>query len=1129
MSDQEVKIRITTDASGAITGFKTVREETEKVGSATSSVVSSIKNNWLKATAAVGVLSMGTMAAIKMIDDGAREMGINTSFKNVAATSGIAADQLIENMKRATKGTIDDSDLMKKAVKLMLQEYNSDQIERFAKNASTSARYMGVSTAEAFDQVADALANKTPKALVLAGAITREQVKLVNAAVEAGASDMALYELAMANLELKALKLAGSQSEATLSIRRFRVQIEETKDEMSMGLVVVLQKAYGGMQWLAAGALTAAASIPYLLAKMQEMQAWVKEKLGGKDEADRIRQLAAETMRTAEEMSAAAQDLTGKAIENITRSAEAEAKGSKAAIDEAQKRVKYQEAALNNTVASKKASDEAAREAERLQKQWEQTKITLEGKVKATGLLDVEQDLIRVETETDKLLKHFEKIGPDASVLIRSASQYDIDEIIKKYEKQGASSYEKLYDDTIRDAYQFYSEIEGYEAKTYEMKIEYIERERDIRKKMYGEAAADAWATQEKIVAGFKRYAEPWKGTLDDVSSTLENISGLYADGSKQQEQYHKAALAFSLAAKGIETAQAVILGVKAVMNAMASGDGYTAVVRGAAVAAMVAAYLSQIGASFSSQGGGASAVVNPVMGNSTALGAEYGTGSESATKSFELLQDTYDLEDTKLTKIYDELRDLNDNISGLVTSILRTGSYDAFDVESGYYASQYQKLLKDSFKGASEVFVTLLQGSFGMLYTPWIAGQDKLSENITEFLSHSYNDIFGGGQEIWSTGSGVALGSTSIRDLLAGSSVSSRAYQDITKRTSTEFWRSDSYDYETIYKELDGDVQRMFDLVYQGLGETLVELANQFGADAAAALNYTFEETKINLADMTGEEMNAALQEYISKIGDEAAESLFGDLIEKYQELNEGLLETATRLVLDKNSILHILDYTNQAFTGTTSELIKFSESLIDVAGSLEDLTDAFDTYYDAFFSDAEKQADREKSLSDAMALYGYTLPGERDDYRDLVEKAGLLDTESGQATYYALLALSKTADAYYDYIEKLKDSIDASDYATYADYQRAIRGYASGGSFAGGWRVVGETGPELEFTGPSRIYSNADSKKLINESNVILIEELRALRVELKQVVRNTKDTASNVKILDEWNEIGMPVTQS
>ena len=43
------------------------------------------------------------------------------------------------------------------------------------------------------------------------------------------------------------------------------------------------------------------------------------------------------------------------------------------------------------------------------------------------------------------------------------------------------------------------------------------------------------------------------------------------------------------------------------------------------------------------------------------------------------------------------------------------------------------------------------------------------------------------------------------------------------------------------------------------------------------------------------------------------------------------------------------------------------------------------------------------------------------------------------------------------------------------------SIFGFKSGGHHAGGWAVVGENGPELINSGPARIYSNADSRRML------------------------------------------------
>jgi len=76
---------------------------------------------------------------------------------------------------------------------------------------------------------------------------------------------------------------------------------------------------------------------------------------------------------------------------------------------------------------------------------------------------------------------------------------------------------------------------------------------------------------------------------------------------------------------------------------------------------------------------------------------------------------------------------------------------------------------------------------------------------------------------------------------------------------------------------------------------------------------------------------------------------------------------------------------------------------------------------------------------------------------------------------------------------------------------------------------RIVGEQGPELELTGPSHIVNASNTEALLN-NNVVLIEELRALRSELKAGLYQTaKNTGQTARVLDrtltKWDEIGLP----
>jgi tape measure domain-containing protein len=76
-------------------------------------------------------------------------------------------------------------------------------------------------------------------------------------------------------------------------------------------------------------------------------------------------------------------------------------------------------------------------------------------------------------------------------------------------------------------------------------------------------------------------------------------------------------------------------------------------------------------------------------------------------------------------------------------------------------------------------------------------------------------------------------------------------------------------------------------------------------------------------------------------------------------------------------------------------------------------------------------------------------------------------------------------------------------------------VPGYATGGNFGGGLRLVGENGPELEVTGPSRIFDARTTAAMLNGggSDAAVVAELRALRGELEMIKANTQASAVNV----------------
>ncbi|WP_207869503.1 hypothetical protein [Pseudomonas sp. 51_B] len=84
-------------------------------------------------------------------------------------------------------------------------------------------------------------------------------------------------------------------------------------------------------------------------------------------------------------------------------------------------------------------------------------------------------------------------------------------------------------------------------------------------------------------------------------------------------------------------------------------------------------------------------------------------------------------------------------------------------------------------------------------------------------------------------------------------------------------------------------------------------------------------------------------------------------------------------------------------------------------------------------------------------------------------------------------------------------------------------VPGFASGGMFSGGLRLVGERGPELEVTGPSRIYNaNQTAAMLTGGQSEVAAAEVRELRAELKSalfaIAKHTLKVAKNTDLLPQ-----------
>jgi hypothetical protein len=115
---------------------------------------------------------------------------------------------------------------------------------------------------------------------------------------------------------------------------------------------------------------------------------------------------------------------------------------------------------------------------------------------------------------------------------------------------------------------------------------------------------------------------------------------------------------------------------------------------------------------------------------------------------------------------------------------------------------------------------------------------------------------------------------------------------------------------------------------------------------------------------------------------------------------------------------------------------------------------------------------------------------------------------------------------------IEAGKDSTAAGLRAVVAALTgQAVPAFAAGGYHTGGLRLVGENGPELESTGPARIWNANQTAAMMRgaggNDNAAVVAAIKSLEQQMKVVMEQTMvNTGKLVRQNTRWDIDGVPV---
>lgn len=191
---------------------------------------------------------------------------------------------------------------------------------------------------------------------------------------------------------------------------------------------------------------------------------------------------------------------------------------------------------------------------------------------------------------------------------------------------------------------------------------------------------------------------------------------------------------------------------------------------------------------------------------------------------------------------------------------------------------------------------------------------------------------------------------------------------------------------------------------------------ARVLGLPAEAIDSYT-EQIRISLQGLDAQQAQAKIAEALAGFGTNLAAPL-AEALAPMARQGEDTAATLKRLGDALAGVNAVLPQINQRLLETSVAGGDAASKLADLFGGTQQLAQSAASYFDRYFTEAEKAAKATASVTEALAGVGIALPDSREAFRALVE-AQDLTTESGQKAFAALLGV---ADAF-DFVQASAD----------------------------------------------------------------------------------------------------------
>lgn len=472
-------------------------------------------------------------------------------------------------------------------------------------------------------------------------------------------------------------------------------------------------------------------------------------------------------------------------------------------------------------------------------------------------------------------------------------------------------------------------------------------------------------------------------GTRQMIGATAE----LFDKKSSTAKALHNVEMGIAIAQMGMQAIQsAKTLAATAVDMAAGAAKFFAQSGWGgfAGVAAMAAVMAGLGYAAFGGSGGG-SQQPPPVSGDTGTVLGDPSAKSDSINRTNDLLKSIHASEYKELRGINSGISDLAKGITNVITKMFQAGGLPGVNL--------------------APTKLTGIAAGLTSIDPINKMGFDPIGKAILGFL-------FGGKQTQTVTAQGIATGPSNVGNILNGDKFYASFFADIQTHTKGGLFTKSKDTFSRIYSQMDKDTGDAMTKVFSSMGKTMFGLAEQLGAGLGERVkNYVIPAMMIDLKGLNGEDAAKKMNGVISTMLDTMAGNVFGDIIGQYQQLGEGMLETAVRIVAEVAVVKDALGMSGIELKG---DAIAISDALVQAAGGLKEFQSQFETYYEKFYTETEKHDRLQKRLSETLAEVNIVLPKTRDQYRQLIEGLDLANA-ADQRRYSMLLQLSEAADQLY------------------------------------------------------------------------------------------------------------------